>query len=171
MTSLCVRTSGRGDDLFFPGLFKHHTGRQSNGAHFENGGDCSNARRTHPNDELWRNKRIFSRGAFIGGLSGSPVFLDLGHGRGGGIVIRGPDHQRIHLLGLVHGHLNQDGVLDSAEDIDVRKFPQYRDAMNTGIAIIVPARDIESVLDRPELVAIREAEAKRLNIEELPVED
>jgi hypothetical protein len=87
------------------------------------------------------------------------------------LVIRGPDHPRIHLLGLVHGHFNQDGVLDSAEDIDVRKFPQYRDAMNTGIAIIVPARDIESVLDRPELVAIRKAEAKRLNIEELPVED
>jgi hypothetical protein len=109
----------------------------------------------------------------IGGLSGSPVFVHFGIGRHGALVVR---QDPFYFLGLVHGHFNQFGEMDSAvDDIDLTKFrPPENEPLNTGIAIVVPSEDIEEVLDRHELASAREA-ARAIVLEKakqsLPVED
>jgi hypothetical protein len=75
----------------------------------------------------------------IGGVSGSPVF------------VRPDNSNETYLLGLVHGHWN--GSLGSTS-IDtsptglgkVQNAQFLSESVNTGIAIVVPAKYIESVL-------------------------
>ena len=76
----------------------------------------------------------------IGGISGSPVFLNPGSMR----VLEGQlkiaDNPRIHLFGLIHGHFN---------DVDEEHLtPQEKNrrAINTGIAIVVPIRKVAEII-------------------------
>jgi hypothetical protein len=83
----------------------------------------------------------------IGGLSGSPVFLNLGvvryigngikHSTGGPIQL---------LLGLVHGHfdvhssLTDDVLSDASQPLSAQR-------VNTGIAIVVPIEKVVETID------------------------
>ena len=83
----------------------------------------------------------------IGGLSGSPVFLNLG-------IVRYIDKQVKHaqvgpifyLLGLVHGHYDVPTAnIDNNEEDAVESLSVER--VNTGIAIVVPMHKIQEVID------------------------
>jgi hypothetical protein len=96
----------------------------------------------------------------IGGLSGSPVFLnksqeplppgfmpDLRFQRDPEQVV----WSQLPLLGLVHGHfdvqnLNEDSVVDD---------DATRGAINAGIGVVIPVQKIVETLYQPELVAER----------------
>ncbi|MCH8063984.1 MAG: hypothetical protein IH861_15935 [Chloroflexi bacterium] len=82
----------------------------------------------------------------IGGLSGSPAFVRETT-RLGGIGA-------FHLMGLMHGHWDVpvEMVNDKAGDIEDQAASQ---AVNLGIAIVVPAKKIMEVLNRTELVEMR----------------
>ena len=89
----------------------------------------------------------------IGGLSGSPVFLNYG-----GVRVD-PQTQRFRmlqrpefaLLGLLHGHKKiQDDEVDPASATD-------SDLINAGIAIVIPAHRIRETIDEARTVAATES--------------
>jgi hypothetical protein len=95
-------------------------------------------------------------GRSIGGLSGSPVFVrhtitmdGVAAGTGERQSISGAS--QLHLLGLMRGHW----------DLKVRVNPEQAEAVNMGIAIVIPAQKILEVLYHPELVALREGQDEK----------
>lgn len=87
-----------------------------------------------------------------GGLSGSPVFVDLSDDR----VVEGADGKakRVrgapmpYLLGLMHGHwdLPRQSAVAGGRRADGAPAP---DRLNTGIAVVVPAEKILEVINQP----------------------
>ena len=77
----------------------------------------------------------------IGGLSGSPVFVNTGGSpRRGTLVGTLP---KFYLLGLMHGHFDTDQTeQDSIADDGIERSP-----INMGIAVVVPAKEIIDVID------------------------
>jgi hypothetical protein len=132
-----------GDDIFISGLFVHHYGSSKNIPIVRIGAIAS----------LMEEKVTTRRGAMdaylvecrsTGGLSGSPVFVNLGMGRvikgvaqigsGGGLL----------LLGLVHGHFDVVPTVDAAIDEDALSA---EGRINSGIAIVAPVQHIMRVID------------------------
>lgn len=83
----------------------------------------------------------------IGGLSGSPVFLNLG-------VVRHVDNQvkystggpMVFLLGLIHGHYDMpSSSVDIAQTDASEQLTTER--VNTGMAIVVPMNKIFEVVN------------------------
>jgi hypothetical protein len=97
-------------------------------------------------------------GRSIGGLSGSPAFVR----HTISMDVRSVDDPRpqkfsgagqLSLLGLMHGHW----------DLPVGFRPEQIEAVNMGVAIVVPAKKILEVLYHPELIALR-AEQDQLSL-------
>ena len=74
---------------------------------------------------------------------------------------------QIYFLGLVHGHW--DIKLPDVDEAVTNSTP--KESVNTGIAIVVPAKKILETIYHPELVRLREEEMKKKNAKNLPVED
>ena len=133
-----------GDEVFVVGLFRHHHGNQRNIPIVRVGNLAVLAEEQVSTSELGLIDAYLIEARSIGGLSGSPVFLNLGviryvqnsvkHSTGGPIQL---------LLGVVHGHFDVktsavDGVqADAQAGLSVER-------VNTGIAIVVP---IEKVIE------------------------
>jgi hypothetical protein len=95
-------------------------------------------------------------GRSIGGLSGSPVFVR--HTVTMPVIAadtkepqRVSGVSQLHLLGLMRGHW----------DLKLGADPAQAEAVNMGIAIVIPAQKILEVLYHPELVALREEQDDR----------
>jgi hypothetical protein len=95
-------------------------------------------------------------GRSIGGLSGSPVFVRHTVTMPA-IAADTKEPQRIsgvsqlHLLGLMRGHW----------DLKLGVAPVQSEAVNMGIAIVIPAQKILEVLYHPELVTLREGQDEK----------
>jgi hypothetical protein len=87
------------------------------------------------------------------GNSGSPVFVDLGGMRGRAFRL-GEDYR---LLGIVSG-----GYGEGEQNTLVLETPLASKPGNSGIAVIVPASELRTLLDEPAAVALRDAEIARL---------
>jgi hypothetical protein len=83
----------------------------------------------------------------IGGLSGSPVFLNLGITRIIKKQIKFTTGEPIYyLIGLVHGHYDvKSDEIDAAQPGDKNEDPSA-DHVNTGIAIVVPFHNIDAAI-------------------------
>lgn len=155
--SLCITEErmkehavGLGDEVFITGLFIHHHGSSRNIPIVRVGNLAC----------MTEEKIVTKRGGLmdafliearsIGGLSGSPVFLNLGvmrligrqlkHASGGPIF---------YMLGLVHGHYDVESIkiaTSGIDDIDSSSAQQ----VNTGIAIVVPFHSIRAVIEAYE---------------------
>jgi hypothetical protein len=95
-------------------------------------------------------------GRSIGGLSGSPVFVRHtisidGVATKTGELQRVSGVSQLHLLGLIHGHWD----LQHGGDV------QEAEAVNMGIALVIPAHKILEVLYHPELVAVRQQQDEK----------
>jgi hypothetical protein len=136
-----------GDEVFISGLFIHHYGALRNIPIVRIGNLAA------LDEEPVSTKRgpiqaYLVEARSIGGLSGSPVFLNLGQTRviGGGrqfqLVSGGPTFL---LLGLIHGHYEP----DSQEALLVQdvKEETIRASINAGIAIVVPFAHIREVVE------------------------
>ncbi|MCU7890638.1 MAG: serine protease [Candidatus Thiodiazotropha sp. (ex Ustalcina ferruginea)] len=136
-----------GDEVFVTGLFRHHHGKKRNLPIVRIGNLACGT------DEKVVTKRFGEMDAYliearsIGGLSGSPVFLNLGRTRmiGGKLKQTTSGHQRFLLLGLIHGHYDEsaakiDGVDLLTEDV------LTLERVNAGIAIVTPCYKIESLI-------------------------
>lgn len=99
----------------------------------------------------------------IGGLSGSPVFVNLGHVRyvkGDVRFISGG--YKFYLLGVVRGHYEDWKITNSEEEIE---------KINMGIAIITPGIKILETINYPQLLERKKQRIKELEKEMLPTED
>ena len=92
----------------------------------------------------------------MGGLSGSPVFVldfrvwypkDGPYGIQSGYTFR--------LLGLIHGHWDEESVLDSIEQDKFLDNREFSKKMNVGMAVVVPAAKIKEMLNQDEVVQMQ----------------
>jgi hypothetical protein len=94
----------------------------------------------------------------LGGLSGSPVFVDLGGIRiqQGSISVHPPE---FYLIGVAHGHW------------DVERRDREGEYVNMGLAIVTPAEAISDILKTEELRLIREMTEEEVRQQNLPTAD
>ncbi|HWS69795.1 MAG TPA: hypothetical protein VN325_44075 [Steroidobacteraceae bacterium] len=135
-----------GEEVFIVGLFRHHRGQKRNIPIVRVGNLAALDEEKVQTAEGPIDAYLIEARS-LGGLSGSPVFLNLGTvrqikgrvvgadtGGGGPIII---------LLGLIHGHYDTPApTIDS--DADEGLTPER---INTGIAIVVPAQKIMEAFD------------------------
>jgi hypothetical protein len=144
---------GVGEELFFPGLFVEHQGESSNAPIMRIGNIAA-----MPGEHVMTRGDIAARvylveARSIGGLSGSPVFIDIGkqRQRKDNMVISGGSHFK--LLGSVKGHFDERGRVGPKDDIHIGSGVVER--INMGIALVVPASDISVLLAQADVAAHR----------------
>lgn len=143
---------GAGDDVFIVGLFKKNPG-ESRAIPIGRIGTIA----AIPQEPIWTMnygdmEAILIECRSMGGLSGSPVFVNLDpyldfppNSLLKTSSTGGRSYSASRLLGLVHGHWEDDASDD------------FRDSrMNVGIAIVVPAHKVLEALNTPALVTHRE---------------
>lgn len=102
----------------------------------------------------------------IGGISGSPVFVrpsillasEPMEGLPGGLIEPTLGTGGTEFLGLINGHWD---IRES--ELNNPKIAHTLHGVNLGVAIVTPAFKIAEVLNRPELVAMREAADRKYN--------
>jgi hypothetical protein len=159
-----ARGIGVGDEAFLTGLFSNHFGTHRNIPIVRVGNIAAMP------DEPVRTDFAGTQVAIdaylletrsIGGLSGSPVFVVTTGMRGGTPRMGGP---QFYLLGLMHGHWD---VRFSLADAVIPNGVQA-EAVNMGIAIVVPASKILEVTNRPEFVLQRLDAANQFRRDQQP---
>jgi hypothetical protein len=152
--SLDVATTGDrmvelGDELCFAGLFYPHKGERRNIPIVRIGNVA--ALRTEPvlNRDGVPMDVYLVESRSIGGLSGSPVFIDIITAKN----VRPPSHgfmaaaypsnspARFKLFGVIHGHFGDDLESDATVNDGKQKV-----GVNFGIAMVIPAEKINEVL-------------------------
>ena len=138
---------GVGDEVFFPGLFVHHSGQGRNLPIVRTGAIA--AMRDEPiKTQSGSMSAYLIEARSIGGHSGSPVFVNMlvprAYQTDAGRPLPLPGERRdYYLLGLIRGHFR-------ARDTGEYSGPGDRDE-NSGIGIVIPAQDIWDILSQPEL--------------------
>lgn len=138
---------GLGDEVFMVGLFRHHHGTLKNIPIVRVGNLAAMTEEKVSTKDFGLIDAYLIEARSIGGLSGSPVFLNLGvvryvdgavkHSKGGPIFF---------LLGLIHGHYDvPSSSIDDANEDMADHLSSER--INTGIAIVVPMEKIMEVIN------------------------
>lgn len=138
---------GLGDNVFITGLFKHHSGQNKNIPIVRTGNIASFDDEQITTEDYGPISAYLIEARSIGGLSGSPVFLNLGHVRNikGQVQHWNGTEPAFFLLGLIHGHYDS-----TATDIDTLSPDNtalINEKINTGIAIVVPYYSIVKTVE------------------------
>jgi len=152
---------GIGDEVFITGLFSEHYGRKRNLPIIRTGNIAM-----MPEDPVQTDYGLMMAYLIelrsIGGLSGSPVYVHL--------QWADPKHKRtghiLYWLGMIHGHWNVGE--ETSIDIPIHDKGQQ---LNTGIGVVVPAYKILEILDREEIMAMREESKHRFAKMKVPTKD
>ncbi len=139
-----------GDEVFVTGLFRHHHGTRRNIPIVRVGNlACLTEEKVETNGFGLMDAFLIEARS-IGGLSGSPVFLNLGVTRMiGGQVKHARGEPIFYLLGLIHGHY--DVATEEVDEADlVAEDALTTDRVNTGIAIVSPFHSIMAVIEAYE---------------------
>jgi hypothetical protein len=161
---------GPGDEVFIAGLFTERFGDSKNIPVIRIGNIA--AMDDEPITTKWSDghpmEAYLIEARSIGGVSGSPVFVNVGLdlATGGisatGVLIPHRKHHRgegtFYLLGLVHGHWGFPVPDVPDEDVSPDEGEDAKDTkkINAGIAIVVPAGKIYETLQLPELRSARQ---------------
>jgi vacuolar-type H+-ATPase subunit F/Vma7 len=158
-----------GDEILFPGLFHPHKGESRNIPIVRLGNIAALREETVLNRNGCAMDVYLVESRSIGGLSGSPVFIDLAVLKRAHQPIAGamaahsealPFWERFKLIGVIHGHFDwEDKIPDNATSLRDSKF-----GINTGIAIVIPS---EKILENLEFAVKTE---KTANAQSLFVE-
>lgn len=136
-----------GDEVIITGLFKHHQGTNKNLPIIRIGNIASMGdEKVQTRDAFMDAYLIEARS--IGGLSGSPVFINLGIIRklGGQIKHRKGDDFH-NLLGLIHGHC--DSKVSQVDEVN--EDLEESERVNTGIAIVTPITKLAELFEQEEI--------------------
>lgn len=128
---------GLGDEVFIPGLFPVHAGREQNFPLVRFG--CIAAWPHEPvKTTLGLAKMILIEAEPLGGFSGSPVLVQIAGVRTFGLegASMSPRIPVVRLLGMIHGHFLANGTVATDE-----AAPGETGA-HSGIAMVVPADEI-----------------------------
>jgi hypothetical protein len=105
----------------------------------------------------------------IGGLSGSPVFVNLRLVRHGKLSSTG--NPIFYLLGLVYGHYDIDEVTIDANDLNPVADDGLRPKnVNMGIAIVVPVSKLIETLNQPAIRTAEHSAEEALRKKSLPAQ-
>lgn len=141
---------GLGEEVVVVGLFRHHHGERRNIPIVRIG----NLAAMDPEPVVTKSygsvDAYLIEARSIGGLSGSPVFLNLGTVRliEGTLRTASDGRPKFFLLGLIHGHYDADATVMgnfAAEDGEGSTLGGM-DRVNTGIAIVTPVSKIVEAL-------------------------
>lgn len=159
---------GVGDEVFLPGLFFNHEGRERN-IPIVRVGNIAAMPDEPVSSEIGPLDAYLVEARSIGGLSGSPVFVNLGLHRkiDGQLMQAGGDHNVVKLLGMMHGHYQVRAPQADEATVD----GLTNEAINMGIAIVVPIDRVAAVIHQPDLVDSREKEDRKEAAALLPVMD
>ena len=166
--TLLENAIGIGEDLFVVGLFKMHAGDSKNIPIVRAGNIAAMPEEPIKTAEYGMMEAYLVESRFIGGLSGSPVFVYLGDSRIIGGTVRLGIGPRFVLLGLIHGHWNW-----PTSDIETDALFS-EEKLNVGISIVVPAQRIIEVLELPQITEYLAHVSKEILAERdknLPVAD
>ena len=155
---------GVGDEVFLPGLFVSHTGTERNIPIVRIGNIAA-----MPDEPVQTRigplKSYLVEARSIGGLSGSPVFVNTGFARAFGDSVQMGGGNRFYLLGLMHGHYQVTPArVAKADDVS-------DEVINMGIAVVPPVDRIMETLNHPRLQQMRDEAEKSAKEEHLPTMD
>lgn len=147
---------GVGDEVFFPGLFVNHVGKERNLPIVRVGNIAAmpeepvRVKVFKPVEAYVLMEAYLLEARSIGGLSGSPVFVNLGLLRSINGEVRNtrPVHGYptvFYLLGIVNGHFGMEPAT----------LPLTRETINMGIAYATPIWKIIDVINHPREVETR----------------
>ncbi len=164
---------GIGEEVFLIGLFVKHFGKHKNNPILRVGNIAAMPDEPVDAGSLGHIDAYLVEARSIGGISGSPVFVCLAGVRKNpsGTQIGGTP--RYFLLGLMHGHWNWDHSKDNPvfDSDEPRMDSSGLDHINTGIAVVIPASKILSVLNAKRFEEARQAMKKSLELQNAPEPD
>jgi hypothetical protein len=139
-----------GEEVFVSGLFRHHYGNRKKIPIIRVGNLAALSDEKISTKSFGEIEGYLIEARSAGGLSGSPAFLNLGPVRqiGGEIKYATGKKPIIFLLGLIHGHFVLEPQLGDKPEGATKN--EVTEAINAGIAIVVPAKSILSVIEAYE---------------------
>ena len=148
---------GLGNEVFVVGLFRGYWGKKKIQPVVRVGNIAMLPDEYIPTKEFGDIEAYLIEGRSTGGLSGSPVFVE-GFKVTSKVGTWTTWDTPLYLLGLIHGHYDvklpaEDGLVEDAVAAEV---------INQGIAIVIPAKKVVEAIEQPEMVAMKEAERKKL---------
>lgn len=145
LTDDIVRSAniGTGDEVFITGLFAHLQGTQRNLPIVRMGNIAMMPGEPVPTNQFGDIEAYLIEARSIGGLSGSPAFVQQTVTMGIGAF---------YLLGLMHGHWD---IPPEHKNDEALMDADGNDTVNMGIAIVIPAKKILEVLNHPALLEQR----------------
>jgi hypothetical protein len=157
-------TIGVGDEVYIVGLFVRHSGNLRNIPIVRTGNIAAMPEEPVRSKDFGDMEAYLIEARSIGGLSGSPVFVNSSFDGNGAYRI---GSHALSLLGLVHGHWD---VPDDPNRDEVEIDIDGTGRLHAGIAVAVPASKILEVLNHPELIAIRDEYERSVKVENGPGE-
>ena len=159
--SIQAEEIGVGDEVSVVGLYTSHTGENRNLPIVRAGAIASMPREKISTAETGQQFHAYLvETRSIGGLSGSPVFVQLPMLRVVASVVK-PPVQPIYFMGVLMGHHS---TLTSVDDLGVAysKAPKKRPrtvkvTQNTGIGVVIPAVEVNILINQPKIVEARMA--------------
>jgi hypothetical protein len=135
---------GLGAEVFITGLFRHHHGNQRNIPIVRVGNIACLIEEKIQTKDFGEIDAYLIEARSIGGLSGSPVFVNLGTVRWVNGQLKFSKRPAYFLFGLIHGHYDVSAMaVNGAATTEDNVLTTER--VNTGIAIVVPFDRIEEV--------------------------
>ena len=159
---------GPGEEVFVTGLFVSHFGRERNIPIIRTGNIAAMPEEPIETASGLLMDAYLVEARSIGGLSGSPVFANLGIVRAlGGAVKHATKGVGIYyLMGLMHGHFDVTAIDENSLDA----LP-LKERVNMGIAIVVPVGKILEVITQPRMKDERERLLREREAEPPPLAD
>jgi hypothetical protein len=158
---------GIGDTVFLTGLFASHYGRKRNIPIVRMGNIAA-----MPEEPIETSFGLFDaylvESRSIGGLSGSPVFVQQERLRmHNGELVYAPLGSPFYLLGLMHGHW--DAPMPNQDDVTTDIL--NKETVNMGIAMVIPATKIREVITQPAIKDFEDRMEDELRKSQLPTPD
>lgn len=131
-----------GDEVFIVGLFRHHVGSLKNIpiVRVGNLAALNEEKVVTPSGE--RDAYLIEARS-IGGLSGSPVFFNLGSVRAFGEDLKFLKKPIFILSGLIHGHYD----VENLNEDNANEDSLTPEKINTGIAIVTPIHKVIETIE------------------------
>ena len=160
---------GVGDEVFMTGLFSRHIGTRNN-IPIVRVGNIAAMTGEKVNTRLGLMDAYLIEARSIGGLSGSPVFVNFGTIRGRRVSVSG--NPIYFLIGLMHGHYEADAARIDTEELNPIVDDGFAPKnVNMGIAIVVPVSKLMEMLNSPLVRSTELPVEEELRKKNLPVAD
>jgi hypothetical protein len=168
---------GLGDEVFVAGMFYDRIGNERNIPIVRVG---NIAAMPHPGERVRTLMGLIDAYLIevrsLGGISGAPVFVNLGVTRNikGQIRHSQQEFSPSYLIGLIHGHYDYRIKHTAGVDNESEGEPgviEREERINKGIAIVVPSNKILEVINQPVLKDAEKRARERALKESLPTQD